>query len=163
VAALAVALPGIIIKFPLQARYVSQSNQVTASVGYEMGFPTATPGPPPPETAALEVEYWSNLGGAALLSRLQADAAKISPVLAADFARQHRYIVQEFRAIGRTCADIVEVSRESNAYFLRPDTKARPWWSGFAQLAGEGGRGYESAIALLPRDHFGTAFWTAFN
>lgn len=163
VAALGVALAGIVMKFPQQSRYVSPANQVTASVGYEMGFPSATLAPPAPGTAALEVEYWSDLGGAALLSRLQSDAAKISPVLAADFARQHRYTVQDFQAIEPVCADIVAVSQESNAYFLLPDARARPWWSGFAQLAGTGGRGCGSAIALLARDHFSTAFWTALN
>lgn len=162
-AALGVALAGIVMKFPQQSRYVSPASQVTASVGYAMGFTSATLAPPAPRTAALEAGFWSNLGGAALLSRLQSDAIKISPVLAADFARQHRYTVQDFEAIEPMCADIVAVSQKSNAYFLLPDARARPWWSGFAQFAGAGGRGCESAIALLARDHFSAAFWTALN
>jgi hypothetical protein len=161
--ALGVALAGIVMQFPQQSHYVSATNQVTAQVGYAMSLPAESTAPPTPQVAGLEVENWSDLGGAALLSRLQSDAAKISPVRAADFARQHRYTVQDFQAIEPVCADIVAVSQESTAYFLLPDARAAPWWSGFAQLAGTGGRGCESAIALLARDHFSTAFWTALN
>lgn len=162
-AALSVALIGIVLQFPQQSHYVSAANQVTAQVGYGMSLPAGFSAPPTPRVAALEAESWSDLGGAGLLSRLQSDAAKISPLLAADFARQHQYTVQDFQAIEPVCADIVAVSQESDAYFLPPDARARPWWSGFAQLAGAGGRGCESAIALLPRDHFSTTFWTALN
>lgn len=162
-AALAVALAGIVMKFPQQSRYVSPANQVTAAIGFQLGFPSATPAAPDAETAALEVEYWSELGGAALLNRLQSDAVSISPVLAADFARDHRYTVQDFRAIEPACADIVAISQEGDAYFALPDAHTRPWWYGFTQTAQAGGRGCEAAIALLTRDNFTKAFWTAFN
>jgi hypothetical protein len=162
-AALGVALTGIVLAFPQQAGYSSASAIATAQVGFQMAGSAVQPVAPSPRDAALEVEYWSDLDGAALLSRLQSDAAKISPVLAADFARQHRYTVQDFQAIEPACADIVAVSQESSAYFLLPDARARPWWSGLAQLASTGGRGCESAVALLARDHFTTAFWTALN
>jgi hypothetical protein len=162
-AALGAALAGIVLEFPVQAGYPSESAIATGQVVFQMTGSAAQSAAPPPHVAALEVEYWSDLGGAALLSRLQSDAVKISPVLATDFARQRRYTVQDFQAIEPACTDIAAVSQESNAYFLVPDARAAPWWSGFAQLAGTGGRGCESAIALLPRDHFSTAFWSAFN
>lgn len=162
-AALAVALVGIVMKFPQQSRDENSAELASGSEGYEMGFSNTTLDPPTPGIAALEVADWGYLGGAALLNRLQSDALKISPVLAADFARQHRYTIHDFQAIEPACADIVAVSQQGNDYFLLPDALARPWWSAFVQLAGTGGRGCESAIALLTRDHFGTAFWTAFN
>jgi len=162
-AALGVVLTGIVLEFPGQAGYPSESAIASGQLVFQMTRSAAQSAAPPPQVAALEVEYWSDLGGAALLSRLQSDAAKISPVLAADFARQHRYTVQDFHAIEPVCADIVAVSQESSTYLLLPDARAAPWWSGFAQLAGTGGRGCESAIALLARDHFSTAFWTVLN
>ncbi|WP_194905905.1 M48 family metalloprotease [Catenulispora rubra] len=161
--ALGVAVAGVIMKFPQQSRYVSLANQVTASVGFGMGLSSAQQASPDPGTAALEVGYWSNLGGADLLNRLQADAARIFPVLAADYTLQHKYTVQDFLAIEPACADIVAVSQDSANYFLLPDIKAGPWWSGFTQYAGAGGHGCESAIALLPHDQLSTAFWTALN
>ena len=161
VAALGVALAGIVIRFPQQSRYPSAANQATGSVGYGMGFHSVTLAPPTPETAALEVEYWSDLGGAALLSRLQSDRVKIRSMLVADSARPRRDPVQDFQAIEPLCADIVKVSQESYAYFHLPDAQVRPLWNGFEQLAGTGGRSCESAIAMLARDHFSTAVRTA--
>jgi Zn-dependent protease with chaperone function len=152
-AALGVALAGIVVQFPLQSHYVSAANQVTAQVGFELSLPVGTSGPPPaPQVATLEVENWSDLGGAALLSRLQADAGRISPALEADYARQHAYTVRDFLNIQPWCADIVTVSRQSTGYFLVPDNQARPWWSAFVNLSGAGGRGCESAISLLQHD-----------
>jgi Zn-dependent protease with chaperone function len=163
-AALGIALVGIVTQFPLQSHYVSAANQVSVQVGYELSLPASSAAPPPiPEVAALEVEEWSDLGGAALLNRLQSDAVKISPVLDADFTRQHKYTVQDFQAVEPVCADIVAVAQQSTGYFLVPDNQARPWWYAFANLSRTGGRGCESAIALLPRNHFNTAFWTAWN
>ena len=161
VAALGVALAGIVMRFPQQSRYLSAAEQVTGSENYGMSFHSATLAPPTPETAALEVEYWSDLGGAALLSRLQSDMVKIRTMLVADSARPHRDPVQDFQAIEPVCADIVKVSQESYAYFHLPDAQARPLWYGFEQVAGNGGRSCESAIAMLARDHFSTAVRTA--
>lgn len=162
--ALGVALVGIVLQLPAQTHSISAAILVTDQVGYQLSLTPETSAPtPPPQVAGLEAENWSELGGAALLSRLQSDAAKLSPMLAADLARQHSYTVQDFQAIKPVCADIVVVSQESNAYFLLPDARARPWWSGFAWFAGTGGRGCESAIALLTRGHFSTSFWTALD
>lgn len=161
--ALGVALVGIVMKFPLQSHYVSAANQVTSQVEFGMSLSPRASAPPPPQDAALEVEEWSDLGGGALLSRLQSDAGKISPVLNADYARQHTYTVRDFQTVEPRCADILALSRQSNGYFVVPDSQARPWWSEFMDMAEAGAQECESAISLLPREHFGKAFWTALD
>ena len=89
---------------PLRKRGQSSHGQA----GYQSDLPANSAGPPPsPQVAALEVENWSDLGGTALLSRLQADAGKINAALNADFARQHAYTVRDFRNVEPWCADIV--------------------------------------------------------
>jgi hypothetical protein len=53
-----------------------------------------------------------------LLSRLQTDAAKISPVLAADFARQHSHTVQDFRIrlrVAMHIGPVIPASRSARA------------------------------------------------
>jgi Zn-dependent protease with chaperone function len=151
-AALGVALAGIVMQFPQQSHYVSAANQVAAQVGFELSLPADASAPPTPQVAALEVEDWSDLGGAALLSRLQADAGRISLALKTDVAHQRTYTFRDFLSIEPWCADILTVSRQGTGYFLVPDNQARPLWSAFVSMAGAGGRGCESEISMLQHD-----------
>lgn len=159
-AALGVALAGIVMQFPAQSHYVSAGNQVNAQQDFDLILSGGAPVPPPPGIAAIEMDDWSALGGAALLSRFQEDREKLSALLEADI-RGHSYTVSGFGGLERWCADIAAVSRQASGYFLVPDRQASSLWTGFTNMSGEGGRGCESALALLPRDHFSTAFWTA--
>jgi hypothetical protein len=161
-AALGVALAGIVMQFPAQSHYVSAANQVDAQQDFDLILSGGAPVPPPPGIAAIEMDDWSVLGGTALLSRFQEDRAKLSALLAAD-TRRHSYTVSDFTELAPWYAGIAAVSRQASGYFLVPDRQASSLWSGFTNMSGEGGRGCESALALLPRDHFSTAFWTAMN
>ena len=162
-AALGVATAGVVVKFPLQSHYVSAANEVTAQTEFGMSLSPRASAPPTPQVAALEVEEWSDLGGAAVLSRLGSDAGKISPVLDADYASQHMFTLRDFQAIEPQCADILALSRQSADYFVVPDDQARQLWAEFVEMSGAGGRGCESAISLLQHEHWGKGFPAALD
>lgn len=161
-AALGVALVGIVMQFPAQSHYVSAADQVNAQQDFGLVLSGRALVPPPPGIAALEMDDWSALGGAALLSRFQEDREKSSALLEADI-RRHPYTVSSFDELEPWYARIAALSRQASGYFLVPDSQASSLWSVFMNMSGEGGRGCESALALLTRDHFTTAFWTAIH
>jgi Zn-dependent protease with chaperone function len=151
-AALGIALAGIVMQFPQQTHFLSPASQAMGQIGFELAGPTVNSPPPTPQVAALEVEEWSNLGGEGDLSRVRADASKISSIMKTALTGKDKHLIRDFLDIGPLCADIVAVSGRARGYFVVPDSQSRSLWSEFMNKAGAGGRSCDAAISLLRTD-----------
>ena len=154
VAAISIAITGIVIQIPRQAHYLSASQLLNVQVGFQMAGPAAGQPPAPPQDASIEVRDWSNLGGEGYLSHAQGDIQKIIAIASKEEAANRNHVVttQYLLDIEPDCRDLVALSGRARDYFVTPDAKAGPLWSAFVNLINSAGLSCVSAANLIRTD-----------